>query len=158
LMRFWAGERGYHHTISSNLLVALHEALRLVHVEGLEARFDRHARIGRALRAGVRAMGLELFVPDEDALSQVTAIRIPTGVDDLRVRKRLLGEYGIEISGGLGAQKGRLWRVGMMGSGASLRNVVLVLDALAAALRAEGEPPQGSGVEAAQDAFAAGTS
>ncbi|HTF91318.1 MAG TPA: alanine--glyoxylate aminotransferase family protein [Planctomycetota bacterium] len=158
LMRFWGGERGYHHTISSNLLVALHEALRLVHLEGLEARFERHARIGRSLRAGVRAMGLELFVPDEDALSQVTAIRIPAGVDDLRVRKRLLAEYGIEISGGLGAQKGRLWRVGMMGSGASLRNVVLVLDALAASLRAEGEPPLDSGVEAAQGAFAAGTS
>ncbi len=155
LMRFWGGERGYHHTVSSNLLVALHEALRLVHAEGLETRFERHVSIGRALRAGVRAMGLELFVPDADALSQVTAIKIPDGVDDLRVRKRLLGEYGIEISGGLGAQKGRLWRVGMMGSGACLRNVVLMLEALAASLRAEGHRPRESGVEAAHAALSA---
>ncbi|HUR26878.1 MAG TPA: alanine--glyoxylate aminotransferase family protein [Planctomycetota bacterium] len=153
LMRFWGGERGYHHTASSNLLVALHEALRLVRVEGLEARFARHAQIGDALRAGVRAVGLELFVPDADALRQVTAIRVPDGVDDLRVRRRLLGEYGIEISGGLGAQKGRLWRVGMMGAGASRRNVVLVLEALAAALRAEGVRAKASGAEAAVEAL-----
>jgi alanine-glyoxylate transaminase/serine-glyoxylate transaminase/serine-pyruvate transaminase len=141
--------------MSSNLLLALHEALRLVGVEGLQERFDRHARIGRALRAGIREMGLELFVPDECALSQVTAVTIPAGVDDLRVRRRLLGEYGIEISGGLGAQKGRMWRVGMMGGGARLRNVVLILEALAASLRAEGLRPKASGVEAAQAAFSA---
>jgi alanine-glyoxylate transaminase/serine-glyoxylate transaminase/serine-pyruvate transaminase len=154
LMRFWGGERGYHHTVSSNLLVALHEALRLVHAEGLEARFARHVAIGDALRAGVRALGLELFVPDADALRQVTAIRVPDGVDDLRVRRRLLGEYGIEISGGLGAEKGRIWRVGTMGGGASRRNVVLVLEALAAALRAEGVRSKPSGAEAAVEALA----
>ena len=156
LMRFWAGERGYHHTLSSNLLVALHEACRLVQAEGLAQRIERHARVGRALRAGVRAMGLSLLVPDADALPQVCAIRIPDNIDDLRVRKRLLAEYGIEISGGLGAQKGRLWRVGMMGSGASLRNVVLVLEALAHALRGEGLRLTASGAEAAQVAFATG--
>ncbi len=158
LMRFWGGERGYHHTISSNLLVALHEAARLVHAEGLEARFERHARIGRALRAGVRELGLDLLVPDADALPQVTAITIPAGVDDLRVRKRLLGDYGIEISGGLGAHKGRLWRVGMMGSGASLRNVVLILEALAACLRAEGRKVPSSAAEAAHAAFSPSSS
>lgn len=153
LTRFWGGERGYHHTISSNLLLALHEALRLVHVEGLAARFDRHARVSRALRSGLEAMGLELFVPAELALAQVTAVRVPQGVDDLAVRKRLLARYSIEISGGLGAQKGRLWRIGTMGGGAELRHVVLVLGALSEALRAESGREWQSGIDAAQRAF-----
>ena len=157
LLRFWAGERGYHHTISSNLIAALHEAARLVQVEGLDARFARHERIGAALRTGLRAMGLSLFVGDADALPQVTAVNIPAGVDDLRVRKRLLGEFGVEISGGLGAQKGRLWRIGMMGGGANPRHVMIVLDALAQSLRAEGFKSAHSGSEAAGSALSATT-
>jgi alanine-glyoxylate transaminase/serine-glyoxylate transaminase/serine-pyruvate transaminase len=153
LLRFWAGERGYHHTISSNLLGALHEALRLVHDEGLPARFARHVRIGAALRGALRAMGLSPFVPDADALAQVTAVQIPAGVDDLKMRKRLLGEHGIEISGGLGTQKGRIWRIGTMGSGASALNVRLLLEALDHSLRAEGFTPAQSGAEAAQAAL-----
>lgn len=154
LMRFWAGERGYHHTICSNLLMALHEACRLAHEEGLAARFERHRAVGRALRAGVRALGLELFTADEHALPQVTAIRVPAGIEDLPLRKRLLARFDIEISGGLGAQKGRMWRIGTMGHGASTRNVALVLECLAEALREQGFRPKASGAEAALEALA----
>jgi alanine-glyoxylate transaminase / serine-glyoxylate transaminase / serine-pyruvate transaminase len=151
LMGYWSGPRGYHHTASSNLLYALHEAARLALEEGLEARWQRHRRMGAALAAGLEAMGLELAVAPQHRLPQLTAVRIPSGVDDGRVRTRLLAEYGIEIGGGLGAFKGRLWRIGLMGQGASPRNVALGLAGLAAALAAEGFRVRGDGIAAARE-------
>lgn len=134
LMDYWSGPRGYHHTASSNLYYALHEAARLVLVEGLAARWERHARLGAELAAGLQALGLELGVEPAARLPQLTVVRIPEGVDDARVRRDLLERYGIEIGGGLGDFKGKVWRIGLMGSGASPRNVALVLAALGAVL------------------------
>ncbi len=149
LMGYWGGAHAYHHTASSNLLCALHEAARLALEEGLEARWERHRRLGRALCAGLEALGLELLVPPEHRLPQLAAVRVPDGVDDAGVRQRLVADHGIEIGGGLGPLRGRLWRIGLMGSGATRKNVTVCLDALAATLAAEGFQPRGNGVEAA---------
>lgn len=138
LMDYWDGPRGYHHTASSNLYYALHEAARLALEEGLEARWARHREMGERLARGLEALGLELLVPAGERLPQLTTVRIPAGVDDGRVRARLLADYGIEIGGGLGPFKGQVWRIGLMGSGASGRNVTLCLAAIEAALRDEG--------------------
>ncbi|HVS08722.1 MAG TPA: aminotransferase class V-fold PLP-dependent enzyme [Planctomycetota bacterium] len=155
LMRYWGGEHAYHHTISSNLLYGLHEALRLVLEEGLEPRFARHRRHGRALASGLEAMGLELLAPEAERMPQLAAVRVPAGLDESRVRRRLLDEHGIEIGGGLGPLKGRLWRIGLMGAGSTPRNVLLALAALLSALAAEGFKPRGDPLEAAGAALAA---
>jgi alanine-glyoxylate transaminase/serine-glyoxylate transaminase/serine-pyruvate transaminase len=138
ITRYWGGERLYHHTAPINMLYALHEALRLALEEGLEARFARHAQHGRALWAGLEALGLELPVPFDERLPQLTLVRIPDGVDDLRVRRALLAQYGLEIGGGLGAFKGKAWRIGLMGASSSKRHVMLCLAALADVLAQEG--------------------
>ena len=130
LMGYWSGPRGYHHTASSNLYYALHEAARLALVEGLEARWERHARLGAELARGLGESGLELVVEPAHRLPQLTVVRIPEGVDDVAVRRALLERYGIEIGGGLGDFKGKVWRLGLMGAGASPRNVALLLAAL----------------------------
>jgi len=153
LMDYWGGPRGYHHTASSNLYAALHEAVRLALEEGLEARWERHRRMGAALVHGLEAMGLEVVAPAQHRLPQLTAVRIPAGVQDVPVRKRLLEEFGIEIGGGLGPLKGQVWRIGLMGAGATRRNVALGLTALAGALAAEGFRPGADGAAAALEAL-----
>jgi alanine-glyoxylate transaminase/serine-glyoxylate transaminase/serine-pyruvate transaminase len=135
---YWGQERVYHHTAPIQNLYGLHEALRLIHDEGLEARWARHERHARALWAGLEAMGLALAVPEDERLFPLTAVRIPEGVDDGRARRFLLERYSIEIGGGLGAFKGRVWRIGLMGVGARRSNVELVLSALRAALAEQG--------------------
>src|SRR3989440_5060212 len=145
---YWGEDRTYHHTAPISMNYALREALRLIHDEGLEARFGRHELNHRALVAGVEAMGLKMAVAPEQRLWSLNAVSVPEGVDDAKVRARLLAE-NIEIGGGLGPLKGRIWRIGLMGSGSTRENVVLVLDALHRALSAEGFS-SGSGVEAAQ--------
>ena len=106
----------------------------------------------RALVTGVEAMGLKMNVAPEHRLWSLNAVRVPEGVDDARVRARLLNDSNIEIGGGLGPLKGKIWRVGLMGSGSSRENVLLVLDALHSALNAQGFPCS-SGVEAAKGAY-----
>src|SRR5262249_23188234 len=126
---------------------ALREALRLIYEEGLEARWRRHEMNHRALVAGIEAMGLQMGVAPENRLWSLNAVSAPEGVNDARVRARLLDE-NIEIGGGLGPLKGRIWRIGLMGSGSTRENVLLVLDALCRALKAEGFDCE-SGVDAA---------
>ena len=145
---YWGDERTYHHTAPISMNYALREALRLIHEEGLAARWRRHELNHRALVAGVEAMGLQMAVAPADRLWSLNAVSVPEGVDDARVRARLLKE-DIEIGGGLGPLKGQIFRIGLMGSGSTRENVVLVLDALHHALNAEGFS-SGSGVEAAQ--------
>ena len=145
---YWGDERTYHHTAPISMNYALREALRLIHEEGLAARWRRHELNHRALVAGVEAMGLQMAVAPANRLWSLNAVSVPQGVDDARVRARLLKE-DIEIGGGLGPLKGQIWRIGLMGSGSTGENVVLVLDALHRALNAEGFS-SGSGVEAAQ--------
>ncbi len=146
--KYWGDDRTYHHTAPISMNYALREALRLVHEEGLEARWARHELNHRALVAGVEAMGLSMAVAPEQRLWSLNAVSVPQGIDDARVRARLLGE-NIEIGGGLGPMKGKIWRIGLMGSGSTQENVVLVLDALQRALIAEGHSC-GKGIEAAE--------
>ena len=150
LSSYWSASRFYHHTAPISMIYALHEALALIVEEGLEARVQRHLRHGSALQAGLEAMGLALHAQDGYRLSTLTSVRIPPGVDDLRVRQRLLTEFGIEIGGGLGPLKGQLWRIGLMGHSSSPENVLLLLSALEKLLVEEGCPVEpGAGVTAA---------
>jgi len=115
-MNDWGKDRLYHHTPPISLIYALREAMRICLEEGLEARWERHRVNQLALIAGVEAMGLKLLVEKpKDRLVTVTAVMIPAGIDDLKVRNQLLDEFNIEIAGGIGALKGQIWRLGTMG-------------------------------------------
>ena len=127
------GSRVYHHTAPVNMTYALHEALTIVMEEGLENRIARHTQMHQRLRAGLEAMGLQ-YIPKQ-SLHTLNCVRIPEGADDLGLRRRLLDEYDIEIGAGLGPMAGKAWRIGLMGHGATLRNVDLVLTALREVLR-----------------------
>ena len=150
-MNYWGKERTYHHTPPISLIYGLREALRLVLEEGLEARWERHRQNQQALIAGVEAMGLELFVANPaDRLITVTGVRVPDGIEDINVRRQLLNEFNIEIAGGFGPLKGKLWRVGLMGYSSQRTNVLLLLAALEKVLLDQGfRVPAGAGVGAA---------
>jgi len=102
-------------TPAVSLVNALDVALALVLEEGLEAAFDRHAALGRACREGAKAMGLELFSPDEDRSAVVTAIRAPDGIDAGEIVAALRDRFGITIAGGQGELKGKIFRIGHIG-------------------------------------------
>ncbi len=133
-------ERRYHHTAPINMLYALHEGLRIVDEEGLEARYARHARVGRALQSALIDRGFTLFAQEGHRLPQLTAALLPDGLEEGPLRNELLHRFGIEIGGGLGPAKGKLWRVGLMGAGATDASVDTLLAAvdqlLTAAVRA----------------------
>jgi len=155
LFKYWGEERAYHHTAPISANYALREALRLIREEGLEARYARHELNQTALVAGLEAMGLELLVAEGYRLWSLTTVKIPEQVSDAAVRGRLLTEYGIEIGGGLGPLKGRVWRIGLMGESSTRNNVMLLLLALDEILRQQGmnvEP--GAGTRAAGDVYA----
>src|SRR5688500_1455079 len=136
--RYWGDERFYHHTAPISMNYALREALRLVCEEGLEKRWARHARNHRALKAGLTALGVEYATQEGHQLPQLNAIKIPAGVEDVPVRKKLLSDFGIEIGGGLGEFKGKAWRVGLMGHASRPENVLVFLAALEQCLAAQG--------------------
>lgn len=138
LLAYWGGERLYHHTAPINMLYGLREALVVLHEEGIAAAHARHLLHHRALVAGLEALGLAMFVPAEHRLPQLNAVTVPVGVDDAAIRKALLSEHGIEIGGGLGPLKGKVWRVGLMGHTARRGNVERFLAALGAVLVAAG--------------------
>jgi alanine-glyoxylate transaminase / serine-glyoxylate transaminase / serine-pyruvate transaminase len=139
--KYWSSDRVYHHTSPALMNYALCEALEIILEEGLENRWARHERNSKAFVAGVEAMGLEMLVPPEHRLWTLNAVRIPPGIDDARVRSRLLQEHNIEIGAGFGALKGRIWRVGLMGSGSTENNVILLLETLRRVLESEGFKP-----------------
>ncbi|MDH4206516.1 MAG: alanine--glyoxylate aminotransferase family protein [Desulfobacteraceae bacterium] len=134
---YWGEERRYHHTAPINMIYGFREALRIIAEEGLERRFKRHLLNHRALVAGIETMGLSMLVPESERLPMLNAVCIPDGVDDIKIRKALLNDFGIEIGGGLGELAGKIWRVGLMGHTSRRRNVVLFLSALETVLRAE---------------------
>jgi alanine-glyoxylate transaminase/serine-glyoxylate transaminase/serine-pyruvate transaminase len=134
---YWV-RRKYHHTISAPLVYALREALMVVDEEGLEARWARHRRNHLALAAGLDALGLSLLPPAPERLWTLNAVRVPEGVNEADVRRRLLEEFSIEIGAGLGPLAGRIWRVGLMGAGSTLSNVLLFLTALERVLSSAG--------------------
>ncbi|MGB2671019.1 MAG: alanine--glyoxylate aminotransferase family protein [Candidatus Acidiferrum sp.] len=150
-MNYWGKERLYHHTPPISLIYALREAMRMVVEEGLEARWERHRVNQVALIAGIEAMGMGLLVKNAaDRLPTVTAVMIPNGVDDVKVRNQLLDEFNIEIAGGFGPVKGKIWRVGLMGYCSQKPNVLLFLAALEKVLVEQGfRAPAGAGVAAA---------
>jgi len=134
---YWGEQRKYHHTAPINMIYACREALRIIAEEGLEARIQRHTLNHRALVAGIETMGLSMLVPESERLTMLNAICIPDGANDLKIRKTLLNEFGIEIGAGLGALSGKIWRVGLMGHSSRRRNVMLFLAALETVLKAE---------------------
>jgi alanine-glyoxylate transaminase/serine-glyoxylate transaminase/serine-pyruvate transaminase len=125
----------YHHTSPSGSQLALHEALRLIHEEGLAARYQRHAEASARAVAGLETLGLELLVPKEQRIPHLLAVRVPEGVDDAKVRRHLLERHSIEIGGGLGQLKGKIWRMGLMAEGARPRSVDKLLEGLKEALK-----------------------
>jgi alanine-glyoxylate transaminase/serine-glyoxylate transaminase/serine-pyruvate transaminase len=150
---YWGSERKYHHTAPINMIYALREALRIIAEEGLEVRFARHRLNHQALVAGVEAMGLSMLVSEDDRLPMLNAIRIPEGADDLKVRKALLNDFGIEIGGGLGDLAGKIWRVGLMGYSSCGRNVFLFLSALETILKSQGVKVNPGALEAASSIY-----
>jgi alanine-glyoxylate transaminase/serine-glyoxylate transaminase/serine-pyruvate transaminase len=155
LEKYWGEERVYHHTAPISMNYALREALRLVAEEGLPARFARHRRNHEALAAGLAALGLALAAEQGHRLPMLNAVTVPEGVDEARVRARLLNEHGIEIGGGLGPMKGEVWRIGLMGESSRAAHVLTVLGALELVLRGEGQTvAPGVALAAAQAAYA----
>jgi alanine-glyoxylate transaminase / serine-glyoxylate transaminase / serine-pyruvate transaminase len=132
--QYWGSERLYHHTAPINMNYALHEALRIVLKEGLEERWERHAAAHRQLKTQLAEMGVSYLADPEHQLPMLNAVATPLGVNEAVVRKRLLDEYDIEIGGGLGAFKGKAWRIGLMGESATGRHVESLLTALRAIL------------------------
>jgi alanine-glyoxylate transaminase/serine-glyoxylate transaminase/serine-pyruvate transaminase len=123
-------ERKYHHTAPINMMYALHEGLVMVGEEGLEARFQRHEAVGTRLQEALRERGFELFAQEGHRLPQLTAAALPGGRDEAPLRKALLERFDIEVGGGLGPAKGRIWRIGLMGAGATDESVDRLLDAV----------------------------
>lgn len=154
LRNYWGSNRAYHHTAPINMNYALHQALRLVLQEGLPARFARHMLHHGALKAGLNAMGIRYSGAAESCLPMLNSVLIPEGADDVAVRSQLLNEFGIEIGGGLGPMKGKVWRVGLMGETAKKSNVLLFLAALEQCLNRQGiRPAPGAGVAAANEFY-----
>lgn len=150
---YWGAERKYHHTAPINMIYGLREALRIIVEEGLDARFERHQLNHRALVAGVEAMGLSMLVQEGERLPMLNAVRIPGGADDLKVRKALLNDLGMEIGGGLGALAGEIWRVGLMGHSSCRRNVFLFLSGLETILNSQGVKISEGALEAASAVY-----
>ena len=136
VMGYWGQgtKRAYHHTAPVNTIYALHEALLILHAEGLPAAWQRHADKHQLLKTGLENLGLEFVVKQEDRLPQLNMVRIPDGVDDASVRQRLLNEFNLEIGAGLGVLAGKVWRIGLMGYGANTKNVDYCINALSQVL------------------------
>ena len=149
-------QRVYHHTSPITMIYAMRESLRMMMEEGIAGRHDRHAKVAAGLRAGLTAMGLDLATDPDYQLNPITVVNAPEGIDEAVVRSRLLNEFDIEVSGGLGEFRGKVWRIGMMGEGARERSVLSVLSALEVILGDLGyEVAYGASVSAAQRSFAA---
>lgn len=154
LASYWGDERVYHHTAPINMTYALYEAVRLVLDEGLENCFQRHALNHRALKNGLAAIGMEYAAQEGHQLPMLNAVHIPDGVDDASVRKNLLQRFGIEIGAGLGAFKGKVWRIGLMGYASRPANVLLLLAALEQLLSEQGYTfNPGAGIAAANQIY-----
>jgi alanine-glyoxylate transaminase/serine-glyoxylate transaminase/serine-pyruvate transaminase len=152
IRRYWTGERLYHHTAPINAIYGLREALRIIVEEGLEARIARHQRHAAALHAGLEAMGLKLYAEEGRRLPSLTTVWIPEGADDAAARATLLNEFNLEIGGGLGTVKGRVWRLGLMGQTSTPANLLFALSAIERVLKRQG-CRVGSGLEAAAAAL-----
>lgn len=152
---YWSDNRAYHHTSPISMTYAIREALRMLLEEGLENRIIRHDKVASGLRAGLNALGLQLLSEPEYQLNPLTAVRIPDGIADTDIRSKLLRDYNIEIGGGLGDLRGKIWRIGLMGENARESIVFTLLSALEESLDSFGyEVAYGSSLSAAQLTYA----
>jgi alanine-glyoxylate transaminase/serine-glyoxylate transaminase/serine-pyruvate transaminase len=137
VMAYWGqgGKRAYHHTAPVNSIYALHESLRILHEEGLQAAWQRHADMHLALKAGLENIGLEFMVEETYRLPQLNLVGIPDGVEDAKIRVQLLNEFDLEIGAGLGELAGKAWRIGLMGYGSNRKNVDYCVNALTSVLK-----------------------
>lgn len=155
LQDYWSSARLNHHTEATSMLYGLHEGLRILLQEGLDARFQRHRINERALIAGIQGMGLKLYGELSSKLPVVTCIEIPDGIDGESVRSMLLNDFSIEIASSFGPLKGKIWRIGTMGFSCQRKNVLHVLGALEAVLlRHRHILPAGEAVQEALDVYA----
>jgi alanine-glyoxylate transaminase/serine-glyoxylate transaminase/serine-pyruvate transaminase len=157
VMGYWGqgAQRAYHHTAPINALYGLHEALLILHEEGLENAWARHRKHHAALAAGLEALGITFVVAHDHRLPQLNCVTIPDGVDDAAVRRQLLADYQLEIGAGLGPLAGKVWRIGLMGYASNQKNVLLCLGALDAVLHGQGASIEsGTAVAAAQAVYA----
>lgn len=154
LADYFDGSHRYHHTAPISMFYALREALSLIEEEGIGARLARHERNHRAFVAGVEAMGLEMHVAKGSRLWPLNTVRVPAGVEDLKVRQRMMARHGIEISGGFGPLAGQIFRIGLMGVLSTEPDVLFLLEAFEEALREEGFVVKGSGRAAASAIYA----
>lgn len=151
---YWGSERTYHHTAPINMTYGMHEALRIVLEEGLDNCFARHQLHHRALKAGLSALGIGYTAAEGFQLPMLNAVHVPAGVDDAQVRRGLLERFGIEIGGGLGAFKGKAWRIGLMGYAARGENVLKFLGALEQLLHQQGHKfEHGASIAAANEVY-----
>lgn len=154
IMDYWSDKRLNHHTEATSMLYAARECARVALGEGLEARFVRHAAAGRAMTAGLRALGLTVFGDDAHRMTNVTGAYIPDGVDGEAVRAAMRDHFEIEIGSAFGPLQGKIWRFGAMGYNAMKHKVLITLGALEACLRQQGFAlPAGEAVTAAMAAW-----
>jgi alanine-glyoxylate transaminase/serine-glyoxylate transaminase/serine-pyruvate transaminase len=152
--RYWGAERVYHHTAPVSMNFALAEALRMVVEEGLDARFARHRENHRALAAGLEALGFGFVVERPYRLPMLNAVTLPAGLEEATLRRRLLDDFSIEVGGGLGPFRGKIWRIGLMGESCRAANVLALLGAVEEILAGAGasiEP--GCAIAAAEAAY-----
>jgi alanine-glyoxylate transaminase/serine-glyoxylate transaminase/serine-pyruvate transaminase len=128
----------YHHTAPISMFYALREALLVIAEEGIENRWERHRRINKFFAQQIENMGLGFHVPAAHRIPTLNTVLVPKGVDDAKVRKRLLQGPGIEIAGGFGPLAGKIFRIGLMGPLATEEKVKFFLDEFKRALSAEG--------------------
>ncbi len=131
IQKYWGPEHVYHHTAPINMIFALCEALRLIEQEGLDARIKRHRANAERLWDRLEALDLSMHVPPKYRMPVLTTVRVPDGMDEAAIRRKLLQDYNIEIGAGLGVLKGKVWRVGLMGYAATAERVDMLVDALA---------------------------
>jgi len=137
IMDYWSDKALNHHTEATSMLYAARECGRILLGEGLDKAFARHALASRALSAGLKAMGLELFGDQRHKMPNVTGVHIPQGIDGEKVRRALLEDFNIEIGTSFGPLHGRIWRIGTMGYNARADAVLNTLGALDAILAGE---------------------
>ena len=128
----------YHHTAPISMFYALREALLVIAEEGIEDRWERHRRCHKSFVKGIETMGLRMHVPEEHRIATLNTVRVPEGIDEAKVRKRLLDGPGIEIAGGFGPLAGKVFRIGVMGPLATEDNVQFFLKEFNKALSAPG--------------------
>jgi alanine-glyoxylate transaminase/serine-glyoxylate transaminase/serine-pyruvate transaminase len=157
LASYWGSDRVYHHTAPINMSYGLYEAVSIILEEGLDKCFARHELNHRALKAGLAAIGIGYAAQEGHQLPMLNAVQVPEGVDEAKIRGELLTRFGIEIGAGLGAFKGKVWRIGLMGYGARPQNVYLLLSALEQLLTEQGHKfDHGASVAAASMVYRVG--